>query len=64
MSVDGETSNDNSRLMLGQASNMTMHTGNVIDWFLLKKNRRYSMISPDEVIFFSKAVLTKLRKNS
>jgi len=50
MSVDGETSNDNSRLMLGQASNMTMHTGNVIDWFLLKKNRRYSMISPDELI--------------
>merc|ERR1719369_2396788 len=38
-------------MMLGHANSVTMHTGNVIDWFLLKKNRSiYNMISPDELM--------------
>lgn len=51
MSLDGERNCDTARLMVGNASSMTVHTGNVIDWFLLKKNRcRHGLISPDELM--------------
>jgi len=49
MSLDGERNCDTARMMMGHANTMVMHTGNVIDWFLLKKNR-HSMISPDELM--------------
>jgi len=51
MSLDGERNSDTARMMLGHANSLTVHTGNVIDWFLLKKNRsRLSAISPDELM--------------
>ena len=50
MSVNGQAHNS-ARVILAQANSINLHTGNVIEWFLLKKNRNKCAMfaSPDEV---------------
>ena len=39
-----------ARAVISHTNNITFHTGNIIDWFLMKKYKN-SSISPDEVCF-------------
>jgi len=51
MSVNGQAHNS-ARVILAQANSINLHTGNVIEWFLLKKNRNKCAMfaSPDELM--------------
>jgi len=51
-----------ARAVISHTNNITFHTGNIIDWFLMKKYKN-SSISPDELMDGLKCVIKSWTKN-
>ena len=53
MSIEGDRA-EVARIVIGHSSTMEIHTGNILNWTMLKKHRFHpSMTSSDEVPVFN-----------